>query len=309
VPRVSVIIPAYNAELYLGETLESVEAQTYSDWEVVIADDASTDGTVETAQSFGGRYAVLRSDVNQGPAVARNRALRKAGGELVVFLDADDFWLPTYLDRLVKRYDEGLASGIRVGIVTSDAKRLGADGYCPQTYFEVYGYPTELTVTRLLQTNPIYVGSLVPHVLIDELGGFCPELFGTEDWDLWLRIVEIGYRVLVIPEPLAVYRDQPTSVSTNLVRMARSSQLTYRRALERGALTTRQRRIARREMRLQRAVEQIGLARTARSQGARASARLARELPLFVRVAAENPTRWPSALRLVSGQFRRAGVT
>jgi glycosyltransferase involved in cell wall biosynthesis len=305
-PRVSVIIPAYNAELYLRETLESVEAQTYSDWEVVIADDASTDRTVETARSFGERCTVLSTDVNEGPAAARNRALRQASGELVVFLDADDFWLPTYLDRLVNLYDEGLASGGRVGIVTCDARRLSSDGYRPQTYFEVYGFPAEVTVTGMLEANPIYGGALAPYALVEGLGGFCPELFGTEDWDLWLRIVEMGYRVLVIPEALAVYRDQPTSVSTNLIRMARSRQLTYRRALDRGRLTARQRWIARREMRLQRAVEEIGLARSPGSQGARRSARLARELPLFIRVAAENPTRWPSALRLVAGQLRRS---
>ena len=75
-PRVSVIIPAYNAEAFLPETLASVEAQTYDDWEVVVADDASTDRTAEVVESRGGRFRVVRSEVNDGPAGARNRALR-----------------------------------------------------------------------------------------------------------------------------------------------------------------------------------------------------------------------------------------
>jgi cellulose synthase/poly-beta-1,6-N-acetylglucosamine synthase-like glycosyltransferase len=302
VPRVSVIIPAYNAEPYLAETLASVEAQTYRDWEVVVADDSSTDGTVETAVRFGERFTVLRSTSNEGPAAARNRALAAANGELLAFLDADDLWLPAYLDRIVGLYDESRERDDRVGIVTCDARILGPAGYLTKTYMQLNGFPGGVTVGGMLAQNRIFVGSLSPRLVVEEAGGFCPEIFGTEDYDLWLRILELDYRVVATREALTVYRLRPESVAGNLVRMARSQQVTYCRALERGKLTPRERRIAIRQLRLQRALEQLGLIISERRAGGLPFARLALHIGLFVRVAAENPNRWGSAARVLVGR-------
>jgi glycosyltransferase involved in cell wall biosynthesis len=301
-PRVSVIIPAYNAQAYLTETLASVEAQTYRDWEVVVADDGSTDATVETAETFGERFKVLRGGSNEGPAAARNRAVPASDGELLAFLDADDLWLPSYLDRMVQLYDESQTRGVRAGVLTCDARILGPDGFLPKTYMEFKGFPSDVTMMRMLVSNPVFGGALSTRALVDEAGGFCPELFGTEDYDLWLRIMELGYRVVATREALTVYRLRPASVSANLARMSRSLQLTYRRALERGRLTPRQRRMARRQLRLQRALEQVGLIKSERRAGGLALARLLRGLPLFVPVAAENPDRWLATVRVLAGR-------
>jgi teichuronic acid biosynthesis glycosyltransferase TuaG len=301
-PRVSIIIPAFNAQAYLGETLASVNAQTYDDWEVVVADDCSTDGTVETAAAFGGRVTVLRGASNEGPASARNRAVSASSGELLSLLDADDLWAPNYLDRTVRLYDESRARGVRVGIVACDARILAPGGFLPQTYMEFMGFPPEVSLTQMLVSNPIYVGAMLPRALVDEAGGFCPELFGTEDYDLWLRILELGYRVVATREALTVYRLRSTSVSSDPARMARSLQLTYRRALERGMLTRNQRRIAGRQLRLQRALEQVGLIISERRGGGSALTRLAQNVPLFLRVAVENPDRWVSTARILAGR-------
>lgn len=301
-PRVSVIIPAYNAQEYLAETLATVEAQTYRDWEVVVADDGSTDGTVAVAEAFGYGFKVLRGAANQGPAAARNRALRAATGDLLAFLDADDLWLPPYLERMVQLYDDASAQGLRPGVLTCDARVLGPDGYFRETYWELMGFPADVTLERMLVSNPIFGGALSPRAVVDDAGGFCPELFGTEDYDLWLRLVELGYAVVAGREALTVYRLRTASVSANLARMARSLQLTYRRALDRGRLTPRQRRIALRQLRLQRALEQVGLLRSERRAGGRPLARLLRHVPLFIRVAAENPDRWQVAVRALAGR-------
>jgi glycosyltransferase involved in cell wall biosynthesis len=301
-PRVSIIVPAYNAELFLPETLGSVEAQTYASWEAVIADDASTDGTVKAAEAFGERFKVLRGDVNAGPASARNRAIREAGGELLAFLDADDLWLPEYLDRLVCLYDESRDRGENVGIVTCDARILEPAGYRTETYMQLNGFPDDVSVNRMLVANPIFVGALVPRALVEEAGGFCEDLFGTEDWDLWLRIVERGYGVASTREALVVYRRRPASVSASLARMARNRQLTYRRALSRGALTPSQERVARRQLRLQRAVEQVGLIMSERGEGRNPTGLVLRKIPLFLRVAVENPGRWGPAVRYLAGR-------
>jgi GT2 family glycosyltransferase len=304
-PRVSVIIPAYNAEDYLAETLRSVDAQGYRDWEVVVADDASTDGTVEVAEGFGRRFTVLRAESNEGPATARNRAIAASSGELLAFLDSDDLWRRDYLERMVTLHDDGRVRNAQIGIVACDARILGPRGFLRQTCGDLQGYPDAVTLTSLLASNSIYGGALSPRALVDDAGGFCPDLFGTEDYDLWLRLVELGYEVAATREPLAVYRVRAASVSANSARMARSLQLTYRRVLERGQAPPQARRVARRQLRIQQAVEQVGLIRSERREGGHGRARLVRSIPLFLRVAIENPGRWRGGAWLNAGRGSR----
>ena len=96
-PRVSVIIPAFNNEATLAEAVQSVQSQTYVDWEVIVSDDASTDGTAAVAEGFGGPIRVVRNPENRGSGPARNAAVEVAEGELLALLDADDYWLPEFL--------------------------------------------------------------------------------------------------------------------------------------------------------------------------------------------------------------------
>lgn len=289
-PRVSVIIPAFNAEEYVEEALRSVLAQTYDDWEIVVCDDCSTDSTPELVRRFGDKVRLLRTDTNSGPAVARNLAIAHSSGELLAFLDADDYWLPTYLERQVSLYDSGQA----VGIVGCNAALLGPDGLRPQTYMDIVRSPLEVTLHRLLQSNPIFPRALVARRAVDEVGGFCPELSHSEDYDLWIRIVEAGYRVVTTREVLAVYRIRPKSWSSEVGLAAHYCQLTYRRALERGNLSRREQRVAWRELRRRRLVERIAC-------GHRISyRRTLRSLPLLLLVVAEHPQRWGSLPRVLA---------
>jgi teichuronic acid biosynthesis glycosyltransferase TuaG len=288
-PRVSVIIPAFNAEAYIGDALRSVDAQTYGDWEVVLGDDRSTDGTVAVAKEFGDRVNIVTASENAGPATARNRAIAHASGELLAFLDADDYLLPTFLEEQVAQFDRHRDAGI----VTCDARVLTDDGFLPRTYMQIVDFPDRVTKAVLLRGNPIFK-AISPRAAVEEAGGFDPEIFGVEDWDLWLKIVERGYGVVANRSALAVYRLAPESVSSNHASMARSSQLFYRRALERGNLTARERRIARRELRLQQAIERVA------SEDGRSVGRIARALPLLTLVALEHPNRWPSYARMLA---------
>ena len=163
---------------------------------------------------------------------------------------------------------------------------------------ERYSIPGEVTLSALLEFNPIFVGAMVPRVVVDEVGGFSTECFGTEDHDLWIRIVERGYRVVTNPTPLAVYRlGAHDSVSSSLLGMARTTQATYRRALERGNLTPEQERVARSKLRFNRAVEMVAAARN--EAGRLDWGRLARSLPLLLSVAVRNPRSWPRWLRVL----------
>jgi glycosyltransferase involved in cell wall biosynthesis len=301
-PRVSVIIPAYNAEEHIGEALESIERQTYSDWEVVVGDDASTDSTAAIISGFGPRVRMVASQRNLGPANGRNLAIAQAAGELVATLDADDYWEPDYLEHQVTLYDTAVAEGRRPGVVTCNARFLLPDGRLhDRTYFEVFGAPQDVTLTGLLERNQVFGAALFPKAAVEEVGGFSIETWGSEDHDLVLRILEAGYEVLSTTRPLYVYRQGPETVSANLYGMARTNQATYRRALERGRLDRRQRRIARRQLRLQRAVEEVALiADERRRSRARSLARLVRDVPLFATVAAQHPSRWRSWRRTMS---------
>ncbi len=187
--RVSVIIPARNARATLAETLDSVIAQTYGDWEAIVADDGSSDGTGELAAGYHPRVECVRSPRNLGIGAARNLALTRAMGELVALLDADDIWLPQYLERQIARYDDAVAAGERIGIVCCDAYEFGPEGPREGTSYQRNRWVDPVTLTALLRKNTICVSSIVPRELIDELGGFATDCLGTEDYDMWLRIL------------------------------------------------------------------------------------------------------------------------
>ena len=246
-PRVSVIIPARDAAAYLPDALASVREQTFTDWEVVAVDDGSTDDTWSILEGAGPRMLALRNPAALGPATARNQALAEATGELVVFLDADDLLLPDYLERQITCLEDARRRGRNVGLVACDARLLDEDGYAEQTYLEQFpDRRRPLTLERVLRRNPIYISALVPRAVGESAGWFDPELFGTEDFGLWLKILELGFEPILNPEPLAVYRRRAGSVSSNIARQGANNRRTYELALSRGRLSPRQTRIARR---------------------------------------------------------------
>jgi glycosyltransferase involved in cell wall biosynthesis len=289
-PRVSVIIPAHNSAAYLPETIRSVKAQTYTSWEIVAVDDGSSDETWSVLSAAGERVRAFRNHAPRGPAAARNRALAEADGELVVFLDADDLLLPEYLDEQVACLDSARREGRRVGIVTCDAYVLEEQERTEHTYLEgVRDARRPITLERVLERNPIYISSLVPAEAGRAVGWFDEELFGTEDFDLWLKILERGYEAVLNPKPLATYRRRTGSVSSDIARQGANNRRTYELALARGALNRRQRQIARRAIRYNRAMEAVAALRFAPDRSVREVVRM---LPLLVWVAVTNPRWW-----------------
>ena len=298
-PRVSVIIPAYNSAETIEATIASVVAQTFTDWEIVVGDDASTDDSAARASAADPRVTVVSGERNGGPAAGRNLAVGVAQGELLAFLDADDRWLPEYLEQQVGLYDSSITGRRRVGIVACDAYVEGTQGERHGTHSQRAGSLLEpITLDRLLEGNPIFVSAVAPRSLVVELGAFSTDTWGSEDHDLWIRIVEQGYEVAVNPRPLVIYREAEGSVSASLVGMARTSQTTYRRALERGNLTPRQRRAARRNLRMQGAIETF----ERRAQGERPGlAELAGGGVAMLAYVLAHPRRWGAWARSLSG--------
>jgi hypothetical protein len=190
-PRVSILLPAYNRAAVIGRAIRSAQAQTMRDWEMLVVDDASRDGTSAVVEALGdARIRVLRHEVNRGPSAARQTALEAARGAWIALLDSDDEWLPEKLARQ-------LASGAA----------MATCGYLVRRGEEEWTFvhpPVERWIEHLHFRCMLGAGStlLVRREAALAAGGFDPALRYCEDWDFVLRLLE-RERLHVLPEPLA----------------------------------------------------------------------------------------------------------
>jgi glycosyltransferase involved in cell wall biosynthesis len=222
--RVSVIIPAFNAELFIADTIRSALAQTHSDVEIIVVDDGSTDGTLERLQAFSSRVIIQRQP-NSGVAAARNSGAAVATGEWLAFLDADDLWLPNKLERQL--------ACARSPMVYTDRYNIGARGGLPAIQSQSTPmYDGDLFLPLLLEGNFITASSvLLRRDVFADLEGFCEELHGTEDWDLWVRLAA-GLEIDFLREPLVQYRFHEKGISRNYARMWKQRDGVVIRALQ-----------------------------------------------------------------------------
>ena len=216
-PTVSVIIPAYNAVVYIAQTLESVLRQTYTDFEVIIVNDGSTDGIVQWAAHIKDDRVQLISQANAGPNAARNAGLAKAQGQYIAFLDADDIWEPTKLAKQVDCLDRHP----EVGLVYSWVAIANDQGQVTGRIFKSHhaGPVLEPLVERNFVECPSSV--VVRRTCFDQAGGFDETIFCFEDWEMWIRIAA-HYPFAVIAEPLVQYRQIQNSNSKNCKLMEAS---------------------------------------------------------------------------------------
>ena len=182
---VSVVIPCYNGEAYLARALDSVRRQTRPADEVIVVDDGSTDRSPRIARDAGA--AVIVTEMNGGPAAARNRGIREARGELIAFLDADDFWEPNHLAELVPLLEREDS----VALAFSRERRLGDwEGEHPRVL--PAGKPAD-AFWPLLRSNFIpQMGAVARRDVLLKLGGYREDMRYAEDYDLWLRLARRG---------------------------------------------------------------------------------------------------------------------
>ncbi len=222
-PTFTVAMPAYNAAATVGSAIRSVLAQTRDDFELVIADDGSTDGTSEEVARFDDPRVRLLREGRKGLARARNAAVGAGTGRYVCMLDSDDLWLPCYLEAmeaaLVARPDAGLAytDAWVLDDATRRIQRVTAMHY--QDPPAVPPARADAFLRLLLERNFVFTAATVPRTVLEEVGGFRPELAASEDYELWLRIAARGYGAVRPPGVLAVYRKRAGSVSTSDERM------------------------------------------------------------------------------------------
>jgi len=192
-PKVSVVIPAYNVAEYIGEALDSVFAQSFTDFEVMVVNDGSPD-TPELERAiapYQERIVYLKQE-NKGAAAARNTGLRRAVGEYVAFLDSDDVWAPNYL-----REQLAFLEGRKLDFVYCDAKLIGDHPFAGRTYMETTPSTGAVTPESLLalRCNVITSGVLVRRRLVVEVGMFDEGIRRAHDFDLWLRLAKNGAKI------------------------------------------------------------------------------------------------------------------
>ncbi len=210
-------MPAYNAEKTIVDSVGSVLEQTYGNWELIVVDDGSRDDTsrrVETAFSDP-RIRLFRQE-NAGVAAARNAGMSRARGDLIAFLDSDDLWTPDKLEKQTAVFARDAEGS--VGMCFTGVRRFSQR---PEESVPLYAadMPTgENLCEGMLVANPVALLSVMVRAsVLREVGAFDPSLFGTEDWDLWIRICRRA-KIVFLPEELAYYRDHPGGISKDLNR-------------------------------------------------------------------------------------------
>lgn len=226
--RISVIMPARNAQSTIDRALDSLKAQSVSDWEVIVVDDGSTDSThtlVEEMMSKEPRIRLVRG-AGEGASGARNRGIRCARGRFLSFLDADDWiepqFMATMLDALEAAPDHDIAYCAFRRVMPDGQMTEGvADPRVQQEPFEVFARTCAVVTINCL---------LIERQLVLDAGGFDTSLLTCEDWDLWQRLSRAGARWLMIDEPLSFYRSTSGSLTRNSRQMLSDGKTVIYRA-------------------------------------------------------------------------------
>ena len=224
-PLVSVIIPNYNYARYLKDAIVSVQAQTYSNIEIIVVNNGSTDNSLHLLQQFGSQITLIDQE-NLGQAGARNSGLRAANGDLIAFLDADDFWQNDKIEkqiRLITSEIELVYSGITR---FRDESGRVESVLLPQFKGDCHHYFTDLTAVSIVLSGEST--SLFTRNLLNLVGNFDPELNSASGWDFFRRC-SILTNFDFVPEPLTNYRLHSNNMSNSSLNNIRDIRKAYRK--------------------------------------------------------------------------------
>lgn len=220
---VSIIMPSYNSKKYMDTSILSVLKQTYQNWELLIVDDASTDGTKEYLQQWNNqidkRIQVHFQETNEGAAVARNVAMKKAKGKYIAFLDCDDLWKPKKLENQISFMQKN-----DYAFTFTSYEYISEEGsYLMKRVIA----PEKVTYHDMLKNT--IVGCLTVIVDREKVGFFqMPNIRTRQDLATWLRILKQGFTAYGLNEILAEYRVGNSSISTNKWKAAQKTWFVYR---------------------------------------------------------------------------------
>ncbi len=199
---ISIILPCYNCAPYLQQAVSCVLGQTFTDFELIAIDDGSTDHSLEILKTLQDRRIQILQQPNRGPYPARNLGLKHARGEFVAFLDADDFWDKTFLEKMHRALTASRADLAYCGWQNIYTQGENKPPYIPPDYLKETDF-----AKRLIQGCPWPIhAALVRRSILEAVGGFSTYCFTSMDYDLWLKIAALTRNWVRVPEVLAFYR-------------------------------------------------------------------------------------------------------
>jgi len=217
-PTISVIIPVYNGEITIQQTIESLINQTFIDFEIIVINDGSQDSTLDIISTIQDPRIKVFSYSNAGLSASRNRGISLASGEFISFLDADDRWTPDKLQAQL----EALQANLEAAVAYSWTDYVDENGQVLRsgTRISVSGNVYE----KLLVRNFLENGSnaLIRRQAFTEVGNFDESLTAAEDWDMYVRLAN-RYHFVVVRSPQILYRVSTTSMSTNVTKQEAAS--------------------------------------------------------------------------------------
>lgn len=219
---VSIVMPAYNCEKYVVDAINSVLAQTYQNWELLVLDDGSKDNTPHIIEEFcqqDSRIKALPNEKNMGVSATRNKGMEHASGEWIAFLDSDDMWEPEKLEKQFKIVEKESAEFLFTG-----SSYMNEDGEPFKGIFEV---PAKVTYKKLRNQNVISCSSvLVKKKYFDNIKMEKDEMH--EDYAVWLRVLKMGVIAYGVNEPLLIYRISSNSKSGNKIKTVKMTYKVFR---------------------------------------------------------------------------------
>jgi glycosyltransferase involved in cell wall biosynthesis len=248
-PLVSVVMPAYKVAPYIGEALDSVLTQTFSNYEIIVINDGSPDTNEleKVLEPHRDRIVYLKQE-NKGVSGARNTGIKSARGSYIALLDPDDIWEPEYLSTQLKCFE----NDPMIDVVYSDALLFGDPVTDGKRFTDICPSKGEVTIESLLaeECNVMLSGSVARREILLEVGMFDEEIRYTEDFELWLRVVKNGGRITYHRNALVKHRVRPDSTSaSDPVWLYENILATLNRILNTWNLTSSQRAVL--EQRLQ----------------------------------------------------------
>lgn len=241
-PRVSINLCCYNSEKYLEETLQSIFAQTYTDWELVIVNDGSTDSTEEIIRRSmkNGRRIIYHYQANAGLGNARNKAAELSSGDFIALIDHDDLWIPNKLERQIRLFEENP----ELGLVYCDGYLIDASGTTVLRHSNKYPPAQGYIFDRLVRCSFIPpVSAVIKRNAFDAVGPF-PDFRTAEEFALFLKIT-YRYPVDYVDEPLYKYRLHPESLTQTGTRERYHQELIEIRKYWMDQMTSGNRRLTR----------------------------------------------------------------
>ncbi len=215
-------MPAYKMGKFIGSALESVANQTFSNWEIIVVDDcAPDDGTATVVRDFADanpehRIKFIRHEKNKGVSGARNTAMAASKGDLIAFLDPDDSWKPTYMERMQRALVDADICACGATRVNEIGEDLGSYIYGPTTE-RIAEFPHSLARANFF--NPSF--AVIRRKVYEVIGGYdeAPAIQHAEDWDYWLRALSAGFKFKFIEDELCLYREHDGAATSNSLRM------------------------------------------------------------------------------------------